>query len=311
MPGSWNGDGRAGGEKEVETVAEENPAEGIEEAPRPRRIPIRVSWRWKRVLFLVLACAALAAAALFPSSCTAREVTPQGEVDGTLENDFSFLVCGDPNGRTDLLQRVVEQAGEGEFLVIVGDITTSGEAGELEEMKNFLDSTGLRYFLIPGDNDMPQGDPSMFRSVFGPDYYSVDVQNAHLVFLDNAVRGAGCPPEELAWLREDLGSTTGRPVIAFAHVPPGAPLEMPGEEYAEEEVRNNREMRDLLAEHGCAVLYCGHIHAYLLYSSGPPRVVVTGGAGAKPHLSESAGGYYHFLRVTVEGEEVVEEVIRL
>ena len=59
------------------------------------------------------------------------------------------------------------------------------------------------------------------------------------------------------------------------------------------------------------VIYCGHIHAYMLYSSGPPRVVVTGGAGANPHLSEDAGGFYHFLRVTVNGDEVTEEVIPL
>jgi hypothetical protein len=49
----------------------------------------------------------------------------------------------------------------------------------------------------------------------------------------------------------------------------------------------------------------------MLYSSGPPRVVVTGGAGASPHVSEQSGGYYHFLRVTVHGAEVSEEVIRL
>ena len=155
---------------------------------------------------------------------------------------------------------------------------------------------------------MPAGDATVFKSVFGADYYSLDKEDCHLVFLNDAVIGTGCPYECLSWLRSDLaGMGEGKVLIAFAHVPPGAPVDVGRSGFQERETESAREMLDILGQAGAPVLYCGHIHAYMLYGSGPPRVVVTGGAGAKPHVSEQSGGYDHFLRVTVRGDEVSEE----
>jgi 3',5'-cyclic AMP phosphodiesterase CpdA len=268
-----------------------------------------------RTVYVV--AAALVVTALLLSSCggTASQENGAGNGDGEgaqLSNDYSFLVCGDPHGRTDLLSEIVAQAREGEFLIVVGDMTTGKGQQEMQDMKDYLDSTGIQYYVIPGDNDMPQGDRSIFQAVFGPDYYSIDVQDSHLVFLDDAVKGVGVSSEQLAWLREDLAGLEGEKlVLAFAHVPPGAPVDMGSSGFVAEETESSREMLDILAQADAPVIYCGHLHAYMLYSSGPPRVVVTGGAGANPHLSEEAGGFSHFLRVTVKGDEVSEEVIQL
>jgi 3',5'-cyclic AMP phosphodiesterase CpdA len=273
-------------------------------------------------LTTALLLAFLVVAALILSSCglTAPGGSGAGRgqeegADGTeaaLDNDFSFLVCGDTHGRTDLLEKIINQAREGEFLVIVGDITTGRGLAEMQMMKDYLDGTGMPYHVVPGDNDMPKGDNSVFEAVFGLDHYSLDVQDAHLVFLDDAIRGVGCPDGQLAWLRQDVSGLEGeKTIIGFSHVPPGAPVDMGQGGFQEAETESAEEMLDILRQAGAPALYCGHIHAYMLYGSGPPRVVVTGGAGADPHLSEQAGGYYHFLRVTVKGNEVTEEVIRL
>ncbi|MBN2027894.1 MAG: metallophosphoesterase [Actinobacteria bacterium] len=266
-------------------------------------------------------CAALAVLLVFTamafSSCGDAETTgprdaTESSGEDALSGDFSFLVCGDPHGRTDLLEEIVAQAGEGEFLVVVGDITTGKGLQEMQGMKDYLDGTGIEYYTVPGDNDMPGGDSSTYEAVFGPDHYAVDSRGAHLVFLNDAVQGVGCSDEELAWLQEDLAAVEeGRLILAFAHVPPGAPVDMGKSGFVEEETESNRTMLDMLGEAGAPVIYCGHLHAYMLYSSGPPRVVVTGGAGGNPHLSEQSGGYHHFLRVTVTGGEVSEEIIRL
>jgi predicted phosphodiesterase len=227
------------------------------------------------------------------------------------DNHFSFLVCGDPHGRTDLLAEIISRAGEGEFLVVLGDITTGKGVEEMRRMKDFLDGSGITYHVIPGDNDMPGSSLKAFWEVFGADYYSLDIQETHLVFLNNAVAGVGCPPRELSWLREDLAGAVDKLVIAFAHVAPGAPVDIGKSGFVARESESNREMKDILAAAGAPVIYCGHIHAYMLYASGPPRVVVTGGAGARPHLSEESGGFHHFLRVIVENDQVREEVIPL
>jgi len=256
--------------------------------------------------------------ALLLSSCGGTSSPPEGDavqdgLDNGVEpaNNFSFLVCGDPAGRTDLLEQIIGQMREGEFLVIMGDLTSGGDLEDMEGMHAFLKAQGIDYYVIPGDNDMPVGNPSVYRSVFGPDYYSLDVQDSHLVFLDNAVFGVGLPEEELSWLQEDLASTDKKVIIAFAHVPPGAPVKLGEAAAAQREEESDMEALEMLEEAGADVIYCGHLHGYLLYSSGPPRVVVSGGAGARLHLPEEAGGYHHFLRVTVEGDTVSEEVISL
>jgi 3',5'-cyclic AMP phosphodiesterase CpdA len=251
--------------------------------------------------------------ALTISSCQKGSQGPDssGGEDTAASNDFSFLVCGDPNTRVDLLSRIINQARPGEFLVIVGDLTKGTGLQEMQRMKDFLDSSALPYHVIPGDNDMPKGNPSTFETVFGPDHYSFDVQGSHLVFLDDAVIGTGCPQDQLDWLKQDLDGAKDKVIIAFAHVPAGAPVDMGNTEKMDREVESGHEMLGLLRDAGAQVLYSGHIHAYLLYSDGPPRIIVSGGAGAPLHLSEQSGGYYHFLRVTVRGDQVTEEVIRL
>ncbi|NPV58541.1 MAG: hypothetical protein HPY75_02615 [Actinobacteria bacterium] len=270
----------------------------------------------RRRNMLAIAVALLLALALSVTACTrgaAEGDLPGSESDGEVtRNAFSFLVCGDPHARTDLLQKIVDQALPGEFLVITGDISTGKGLDEMREMKRFLDGTGLEYHVIPGDNDMPRGDTSTFTEVFGPDHFYLDIQDARLVFVNDAVAGIGCPDDQLAWLEDTLAGLEGKKtVIGFAHVPPGAPLDVGRGGFQPRETESAREMLDILADAGAPVLYCGHIHAYMLYSSGPPRVVVSGGAGANPHLSEESGGFHHFLRVTVRGGEVSEEVIPL
>ncbi len=266
----------------------------------------------KASIFVAMALALSALLTL--ASCSKggqADETPAGQNVQVPENNYSFLVCGDPHGRVDLLQRIIGQARDGEFLAIVGDLTTGTGLQEMKKMKDFLDSKSLPYHVIPGDNDIPCGNLSNFHSVFGPDYYSLDMQDSHLVFLDDSIPGTGCPQDELDWLQQDLSATAGKIVIAFAHVPPGAPVTMDDVEATQRETDSAHGMLALLRNAGTTVVYSGHLHAYMLYSDGPPRIIVTGGAGAPLHLSEPSGGYYHFLRVTVNGDQVSEEIIRL
>lgn len=266
----------------------------------------------KAIIFVAMALALLALLNLASCSRGSQvDETPADQKVQVPENNYSFLVCGDPHGRVDLLERIIGQARDGEFLAIVGDLTTGTGLQEMKKMKDFLDSKSLPYHVIPGDNDMPRGNLANYQSVFGPDYYSLDMQDSHLIFLDDAIPGTGCLQDELGWLKQDLSATAGKIIIAFAHVPPGAPVTMNDVEATQREADSAHEMLGLLRNAGAAVLYSGHLHAYLLYSDGPPRIIVTGGAGAPLHLSEQSGGYYHFLRVTVNGDQVSEEIIRL
>lgn len=86
-----------------------------------------------------------------------------------------------------MLGKIMGQAKQVQFVVVLGDITNRGSEGEWKEIRDFLERSGVKFHLIRGDNDRiddPQG--SNFSKYFGPLYYSFDYENSHFLFLDNS-----------------------------------------------------------------------------------------------------------------------------
>lgn len=283
----------------------------------------RMSWRIGRPAVLLLAVL-LALASL--SSCgggrggqaadAAREGRGPGREaggDGPDDADFTFLVCGDPHGLSPQFKQIVEAAKGASFLVVVGDLTPSGSEAELKKMYDYLQSSGVTFYAVRGDNDRAR-DPSgaAFQKYFGPLWSSFDHQDSHFQLLDDSDGIRGFPAEELAWMEEDLAASGARLKFAFAHIPPGSPpdLSTPFDAYAQAR-ETGSEAVDIWRNGGVNTVFCGHLHAYTVYRAAEPEILVTGGAGATPHLPEALGGYHHYLRVHVRGGQVEVQVVRL
>lgn len=260
---------------------------------------------------------ALIVLALSLSSCGTGGNGDAGDEGGgsqdTDRTDFTFVVCGDPGGVSPQLQQIAGIAGEADFLVIVGDLTTSGSDAELKKVYDYLQSTGIRYYAIRGDNDRAR-DPSgtNFSKYFGPLWSSFDYGNSHFVLLDDSDAFNGYPEEELDWMEKDLAGTDARLKFVFAHVPPGAPPDLSSDYDSWEGARETSEQAEKAwREYGVNTAFCGHLHAYLVYQPDNPRILVTGGAGSQLHLNEAMGGFYNCLKVHVRGGNVDVEVIEL
>ncbi len=263
-----------------------------------------------RIASAVLACLLMA---LPLASCGSKGGGITGGGGEEAGPAFTFLVCGDPNGVSPQLSSIVKAAGEADFLVIVGDLTPSGSESEYSRLYEFLRSSGIEYHVIRGDNDRSR-DPSgaVFTRFFGPLWSSFEHKGCHFQLLDNSDGFSGFPAEELAWMEEDLSSAGGGLKLAFAHIPPGAPpsLSAPYDSWEGARATSEEALR-IWREYGVDTVFCGHLHAYMVYSEAGPRVLVTGGAGSPLHLPEAMGGYYHYLKVTVQGRRVEVEVVRL
>lgn len=264
---------------------------------------------WATVAALLL-CLALA----FSASCGAGgSGGGQDNAGGDAGPSFTFLVCGDPNGVTPQFTAVVEAAREADFLVIVGDLTPSGSESEYKRVSDFLQASGIEYYAVRGDNDRTR-DPSgqVFTRYFGPLWRSFDHKGCHFQLLEDSDGFNGYPPEELAWMEEDLAAAGEGLKLAFAHIPPGAPPSLSAPYDSWEKARATSEQAlEIWRRYGVDTVFCGHLHAYMVYREADPRVLVTGGAGSPLHLPEAMGGYYHYLRVTVRGGAVDVEVVRL
>lgn len=233
---------------------------------------------------------------------------------------FRFAVLGDNRSNRPIVQpepykqniRAINLLSP-DFVLIVGDLIlgyTWDEELILREWEEFDRVTsGFRmpYYLVVGNHDVwNKRSEEIYRSRYGRLYYSFDYKNSHFIVLNsedqdwvNYIVG-----DQLEWLKRDLETHCGAlHKFVFLHKPLW--------EYEEGRTNWNTEIHPLLARYGVDVVFAGHWHLYR--KSGVRdgvKYIITGGAGAPLNGTEEQGGFYHFLLVTVKGEQVKLAVIR-
>jgi predicted phosphodiesterase len=246
---------------------------------------------------------------------TVSTTTPAGA-------SYSFAVCGDNRDdgiKNGVLGRIVDSAKArgADFIVDTGDVTTDGSREQLRLYRDFTESSGITFYTVPGNHDVGQGGISgSWEEVMGPQYYfSFDHGGDHFVILNNADDRTGIPEEEMNWYIADLeANRNDRNTFIFTHIPVSS-SGLPQGHVAGELGKAGRESGErMVAESARArtrAFFFGHIHAYLRYQLNGVPAYITGGAGARLHLIEILGGYYHYLLVTVSGEDINVEVVRV
>jgi len=228
---------------------------------------------------------------------------------------FSFIVCGDPQNNYGMLGRIVEAARQVDFLVIAGDVTGSGTTTELENFKSFMDSSGLRYYCVPGNHDVASGPvEEKYGRYLGAPFQSFDHENCHFILLDNSDPARGFYASQREWAERDLAEAAARRpdhVFAVCHVPPGYPYSLGSGEKEAAGREANEYLLPLLKKGGVDRLFSGHFHVYAEEDHDGLPVTITGGAGAPLHMSPENGGYYHYVLVEVEGRQYRSTAVRL
>jgi predicted phosphodiesterase len=168
-----------------------------------------------------------------------------------------------------------------DFLVMLGDIIDKGNEGEGEDAcLKHLDAIesifgkfrGPRYHVL-GNHDLDKLSKSQFMAGIentgipqDATYYSYDCKGVHFVVVDACFNremkpydhgnfgwvDANIPPEQLAWLKKDLASTS-KPVIVLVHQ-----LLCGNKSHS---VRNSDEVRGILNENKNVLsVFNGHFH---------------------------------------------------
>lgn len=143
---------------------------------------------------------------------------------------FRFLLLADTHNDNANLAKALEQAKAGysdlKFIIGLGDYTEVGTVDELKGAKKELDTSGLRYFLIPGDHDLwdcrNRSLPAIdcFREVFGPTYQSFVFENFKFILLNNSDNYLGFDDDQQRWMAGELEKEANiRGVFVFLHEP--------------------------------------------------------------------------------------------
>jgi acid phosphatase type 7 len=234
-------------------------------------------------------------------------------------------VYGDVRGGHDVHRRLVEQmlAEPLDLVTVTGDMVLRG-SDEADWQRFFAVTRELiaqvRYVPAIGNHDLGwnRADPDVFALPAGPAgrpdhvyWYSLDVADIHLVFLDS---NAYDRSEQEAWLDADLAAARSRGVraiLAFTHDGP----------YSRGDHRGNRLAREryvpILAKHHVDLVLAGHDHIYQRGEAGGIRYIVSGGGGAglyKPSCGISGkpgcpddgmqklASEHHFIVLTIDRE---------
>ncbi len=238
-----------------------------------------------------------------PTSTPTVTATPTPAAAG-----FTFAVCGDSRGNPGIYRRVLAAvAADGSrFLIHTGDLVNKGTEEQWQEFAKIMADFPLPFYPVPGNHDALDGKLDGYLRYSGAPAprYSFDYGPVHFTLADS--HNGGVTTGELAWLRDDLGATAQPLKMVFLHHPPFDP---DGTDHIM--AFGNKQFMALMAEMKVDYVFAGHIHAYARAKRDGVVYLYTGGAGAPLYTDGHPQAFHHYLRVTVQGEEVTIEVVKI
>jgi len=231
---------------------------------------------------------------------------------------FTFAVCGDNRNGDDIYSQLLslvmaDQAvppapgGTGSaFLINTGDLVPYGLASYYENFRQLMAPFQKPFYPAPGNHDLYAGSLDNFLKYSGAPavHYTFDYGSVHFTIVNSALGELNAP--ELAWLEADLAATRQPVKMVFLHCPPFDPH---GGSHIL--TRGAEELMALAVKYQVRYVIAGHIHGYAREVRDGVTYMITGGAGAPLYYPPDDGGFYHYVRLTVNGTQVAEEVVKI
>jgi 3',5'-cyclic AMP phosphodiesterase CpdA len=195
------------------------------------------------------------------------------------------------------------------FVVNTGDLTPNGWASEYNKYWQICRSCKAKIYDTIGNHDLGlfNAGANIFKKKYGETYYYFDNGDARFIILDNA-RSKGMGRKQFVWLKDVLD--TKKMKFVFMHKPIFDPSDtypnyvmMPKDE--------NESLNKLLIREEVRYVFAGHIHGYGREDRDGLTYILTAGAGAPLYLPAFNGGFYHYVKVTVDGSKITDKVIKI
>ena len=277
----------------------------------------------RTTVFLVSALVVLAAAAFAAEPSISQRLDTLKRLPST----FSFIVLGDTRAGDPacdaVYAKVITAAMERKPDLIVNTGDEIDKPGNIDNWKRFRElskDVTVPYFLTVGNHDIHPAVPGS-ENIYKAEtdlpgnelYYAFVAGNALFVVLDSSVKGEEkqITGEQYAWAEKVLGASREKHKFIFVHHPvfpeagKGKHNGNSLDRYKDERDR----LHALFVKHKVTAVFAGHEHLYLRKVVDGIRYVITGGGGAPLYAKEVDGGFHHFVRMTVNGDEVSGEAV--
>lgn len=220
---------------------------------------------------------------------------------------FTFAVAGDSRGNEAVYMKVLDSVSASgvQFLIHTGDLVNTGSESLWKAFKQSMAGFTRPFYPVPGNHDARNGNLDGYLAYSGAPaaHYSFDYGRLHFAMADS--HDGGVSSSELAWLRQDLEATSQPFKIVVLHHPAFDP---DGTDHIM--AYGNAGFMSLMVDEGVRYVFSGHIHAYAQAVRDGVVYTYTGGGGA-PLYTEHPQAFYHYLIVTVQGEQVIVQVVKV
>jgi len=233
-----------------------------------------------------------------------RDISALARLPGEAPGEYTFLVVSDTHGHGEFFTAATENEQDALFIIHLGDFTASGAREQYSAFLEQCKLLSMPVLTVPGNHDVKNNGAGLYNDYFGPANRSFTLGGIKYVLCDTSDLSAS--EETLRWLDGQLDGP-GKKVL-FTHVPPRDP---PGGDHSFIDERNAGQFIELLARRDVDALFSGHVHCYSESTLGDMLLIVSGGGGGPLYAGESEGGFHHYLRVRVTGDEMKVEAVPL
>ena len=268
---------------------------------------------------LVIAVTVLALTVAVPVPIQAQainEALAQLDGDGFTGDRFTFCVLGDtrhwiPIVMPEAFINNITQMNllDPSFIIDVGDLilgyidSAALTHAEWDSFLATIAASRVPFIPIVGNHDVwNRQSQTIFKERVGPVVFSFDYGNSHFICLNTEEPGhtGNIGPAQLRWLKEDLAAHADAVnLFVFLHEPIWA--------YDSNWLT---EVHPLLKKYPVKAVFAGHEHIYRKDIVDGIPCFITGGGGAELGGTPETGGFYHFLHVSVKGDQVHIAVIK-
>lgn len=249
----------------------------------------------------------------------ADESQPQKKAPSSALN-FKFALVSDSHNENNYLKKALDQAKSqnAQFVIGLGDYTEVGTLKELEDAKKEFDSTGLRYFVTPGDHDLwdsrDKGNDSKtnFVQTFGRSYQAFSHGQVKFIILDNSDNYRGVEADQMSFLTSEISKAKAdseiRSILVFLH----EPLYHPSSDRVMGKVKpelktQSKDIIKVLSDAGVAGVFSGDIHYFTTYSEPETNLKMTT-LGALASLRNTQNPRFGMVSVYEDGSWTIDDV---
>lgn len=229
--------------------------------------------------------------------------------------EFSFAVFGDNRNSLLVFNRLMEMVNNDEplFSILLGDFVFTGEKYKHRTFISQAEKIDHPLLILPGNHEVWDNDSfrENYEFFYGPTYYSFSVGEAYFMVLDNSdYKLFG---QRYEWLETELKKSLAyKHRFVFAHVPLFDPRsKIKSSSHSMEDIEEAQRINKLLDDHGVAMIFTSHIHAYYEGSWDKTPYVVTGGGGAKLKGAGPESDFNHYVKVDVSAAGVEYHVRKI